>query len=257
MTNEELAVKIQAGHTEYYGELWENVKDLIAYLSNRAFAVNYDKCISFGVTVEDIIQSGFIALTEAVQAFEPRSGYKLSAYITYPLQNQVNILLCRRTSYQDGIAHSISINTPVSGEADDLTIGDTLHDSASENAFKAVEDEMFNRQLKEVLLREIKGLTELEQRIIIDRFYNGLKFADICAKENVTEWKAKGLCEKALRSLGNGQHRKKLQPFADELLGRGLRGVGFGSFERLQASSVELTVEWLEREAANSSNRKG
>lgn len=257
MTNEELAVKIQAGYTEYYGELWENVKDLIAYLSNRAFAVNYDKCISFGVTVEDIIQSGFIALTEAVQAFEPRSGYKLSTYITYPLQTQVNILLCRRTSYQDGIINSISVNMPVNGESDDLTIGDTLSDDTSENAFKIVENKIFNKQLREALLNEIKSLTEPEQRVLIDRFYNGLKFTDICTKENIPEHKVKSIYDRALRELRRGQHLKKLQPFVDELFGRALRGVGFGSFKRMQASSVELTAEWLECEADNNVNHKG
>lgn len=132
MNNEELAVKIQQGNFEYYPELWENIKDLIANIANKTFISNRDSCIFAGVTVDDIIQSGFIALTEAVKAFKPESGIKFVSYITYPMKNQVNTLLGRRSSYQDGLNYSISLDTPINNDTDDLTIGNTLPDVRAE-----------------------------------------------------------------------------------------------------------------------------
>ena len=243
--NEELAIKIQQGQIEYYTELWENIKDLIALMANKIFTLNSDKCISAGVTVEDIIQSGFIALTEAVKAFDIESGYKLSAYISYPLKNQINILLCRRSSYRDGLNNSTSLDTPVGNDTEDITIGDALPDVGAVTVLETIEDNIFNAQLREALIKEINLLSEPEQNIIFDRHFALLKFSDICQKENIPEWKAKNLYTNALHKLRSERHKKALRPFADEVFGRALKNTGLSAFKHQGASSVELTAEWL------------
>ena len=245
MSNEELALKIQQGLTEYYNELWENIKDLIALIANKTFVLNRDNCISVGVTVDDIIQSGFIALTEAVKAFKPESGIKFVSYITYPMKKQVDTLLGRRSSYRDGLNYSISLDMPINNNTDDLTIGDVLPDTEAKTAPQSIEDDIFNIQLKKALTKEISQLSEQEQRIIFDRHFDNLKFSDISQRENIPEWKAKNLYTSALHSLSRERHKKALRSFADEVFGRALKHTGFSSFKYQGASSVELTAEWL------------
>ncbi len=196
--------------------------------------------------MDDIIQSGFIALTEAVKAFDIESGYKLSSYISYPLKNQINILLGCRSSYRDGLNYSISLDAPLNNDTDDLTIGDTLPDTGAETTLQGIEDNIFNIQLRKALIKEIIQLSEQEQRIIFDRNFDNLKFSDISQRDNIPEWKAKSLYRNALHNLSRGRHKKALRAFADEVFGRALKHTGLSSFKYQGASSVELTAEWLD-----------
>lgn len=78
-----MAVKIQSGESDLIDELWgqnESLCRMKAYnASNRGDIYNHhrDRCIQCGVTEDDILQVGFMALYEAVQAYKPDAGYKL------------------------------------------------------------------------------------------------------------------------------------------------------------------------------------
>ena len=68
MTNEELATAIQEGREDLYPALWDQVKAFVAQQAwNRYCATGgYG-----GVEVEDLIQSGFLALVESVGYYNP------------------------------------------------------------------------------------------------------------------------------------------------------------------------------------------
>ena len=71
MTNEELAIKIQEGAAELMPTLWEQVSRWVCKLANKwtcAFAERG------GVEVDDLINSGYLALAEAVKTFQVAKG---------------------------------------------------------------------------------------------------------------------------------------------------------------------------------------
>ena len=74
MTNEEWAIEIQAGW-EDYTELWEQVNKFIRQQAHRYFTLHAGTCAHAGVELDDLTQCGFMALQDAVRAFDPEAGY--------------------------------------------------------------------------------------------------------------------------------------------------------------------------------------
>ena len=94
MTNEELAVQIQAGEREQLPELWEQVHRLLALMFRRLLSQspdNHTRAVSAGITLEDLEQEGYFALLEAVDAYDPTSGYKFTAYLKYPVMKRFSL----------------------------------------------------------------------------------------------------------------------------------------------------------------------
>ena len=73
MTNEELAVEVQAGRAGY-GGLWEQVRRFIGRQAFRWLTLYSGLCAGAGVELDDLMQCGFLALQDAVKAFDPARG---------------------------------------------------------------------------------------------------------------------------------------------------------------------------------------
>lgn len=90
MTNEELAIQIQLGHTEHYTELWYNVRRLmhkILYAKlSRIGLPNY-------IAAEDMEQELYFALCKAVQAYDDTKSYKFTSYLEYQVMNAIRCAL--------------------------------------------------------------------------------------------------------------------------------------------------------------------
>ena len=69
MTNEELAVMIQGGQADLVPTLWEQVERFVAKQAHRWFLNNRRR-----VEFDDLYQSGFLAMMEAVRTFDPEGG---------------------------------------------------------------------------------------------------------------------------------------------------------------------------------------
>lgn len=90
MTNEDLAIRIQLGHTEHYAELWHKVKRLM-------FKILYSKISRIELPNyldrEDIEQELYFALCKAVQAYDDTKPYKFTSYLEYQVMNAVRCAL--------------------------------------------------------------------------------------------------------------------------------------------------------------------
>ncbi|MEI3111115.1 MAG: sigma factor [Oscillospiraceae bacterium] len=69
MTNEELAVMIQGGRADLAPTLWKQVERFVAKQAHRWFLNNRRR-----VEFDDLDQSGFLAMMEAVRTFDPEGG---------------------------------------------------------------------------------------------------------------------------------------------------------------------------------------
>ena len=69
MTNEELVALIQAGDRDRMGELWQNVERFVWQQAYRRTQQGAE-----GDTVEDLYQSGYLALVDAANTYDPCKG---------------------------------------------------------------------------------------------------------------------------------------------------------------------------------------
>lgn len=250
MTNEEMALAIQKGEKSLIEPLWEQLRRLIGMYAGRCINRMQSRCAAAGVTEEDLIQTGFFALLDAVRAYDPASGYKLTSFLKYPLQNRFNALLGLRTvkAQNDPLNGCDSLDEPIGGEDGDFTRSDVMPDENAQQAFEdAIEGEWLRslRAVEEQLIDE--RLTEGEAAAVRGSFFEGLRLQPIADRLGVTRERVRQLQYHGLRRLRTGDAIKKLHPFMyDEYEALGLRGTGLSAF-RYGGSATERAVEAMER----------
>ncbi len=245
MTNEELAVEIQAGKAGY-GELWEQVHRFVMKQANRYFSLYGGLCAGAGVELDDLIQCGFLALRDAVQAFEPARGYTLLAYMKYPLLNRFQEACGNRTSRRDPLNSCDSLDRPV-GEEDGTSLGDFLPDIGASDAMENVEERVYSQELHNALSAALDTLEE-KQRDTLHRRYWNCDTLDAIAKDyGVPRERVRKMEAKALYVLRYGKCRKQLIQFVQEIRSEfAYHGTGLTTWKNTGASSVERTAEKLD-----------
>lgn len=251
MTNEEMALAIQQGDKSLIAPLWDQLYRLIGMHAGRCFNRMQGRCAGAGITEEDLIQTGFFAMLDAVRAYDPASGYKLTAFLKYPLQNRFNTLLGLRTvrAQKDPLNNCESLDEPLGGENADFTRSDVLPDENAQQAFEEAIESEWRRSLRTVEDEAInKHLTEGEAAAVRGAFFEGLKLQPIADRLGVTRARVRQLQYNGLRRLRIGEAVRKLRPFwEDEYGALGLRGTGLSAF-RYGGSSTERAVETLEQQ---------
>ncbi len=249
-----MALAIQQGDKSQITPLWEQTWRLIGMYAGRCFNRMQDRCASAGVTEEDLMQTGFFAMLDAVRTYDPASGYKLTTFLRYPLQNRFNALLGLRTvrAQKDPLNNCDSLDEPIGGEGDDFTRSDVLPDAGAGQAFEDVIAGEWRRSLRAVEEELIDShLTEKEAAMVRACYFEGLKLQPVADRLGVTRSCIRQFRESGLRKLRTGTPMRKLRLFLDDEYGAlGLRGTGLSAF-RYGGSSTERAVETLERRRAD------
>lgn len=247
MSNEELARRIQAGERELLPVLWEQVERFIGMKAGRLYSRLQGRCDACGCTVDDLMQAGFLALLEAVSAFDPGRGYQFLSWLSYPLRNQWNALLNLRTERQRGdpLNSAGSLDELVSEEGETAR-GELVPDPAASEAFDDAINREWLRQLREAEEEALQEIPEESAEVIRGRYFEGLNYEQISARMEVEQKQARNIHEKALRQLRAPRITKRLRPFcSDYIQSLALRGVGLQAFKH-NGSATERAVETLE-----------
>lgn len=83
MSNEELVALIQAGERGKLAELWEQVERFVAVKAYRRHLLSDGLG---GVEVEDLYQSGYLALVAAADSFNPAAGRSFISWLALALK---------------------------------------------------------------------------------------------------------------------------------------------------------------------------
>lgn len=245
MTNEEMAVEIKAGRMGY-GELWTGVQRFVRQQAFIFFNHCEGRCLHCGVELEDLMQCGFLALHDAVEAFNPTQGYKLLAWMKYPLKRRFNEACNLLTTRRDPLNDCTSLDNPLDDETDDTVI-DTVPDECAAEAFDGAENRLFNDQLHNALKISMHDLSERKAEVLRRRYWNRDKLEAIAADMGVSRETVRTDENNALRRIRRGKYIHMLRPFMDELRSvYAWRCTGFQSWKENRASSVERAAEKLE-----------
>lgn len=245
MTNEEMAVEIKAGRMGY-GELWAGVQRFVRQQAFIFFNRCEGRCLHCGVELEDLMQCGFLALHDAVEAFDPARGYTLLAWMKYPLKRRFNEACNLLTTRRDPLNDCTSLDNPLDDETDD-TIGDTVPDARAADEFTSAEERLFNDQLHNALEISMHDLSERQAEVLRRRYWQADTLDVIAADMRMSRETARADENNAMRRIRRGKYIHMLRPFMDELRSvYAWRGTGFQSWKHNMASSVERAAEKLE-----------
>ena len=244
-TNEQLALACQAGDKQAIAQLWEQTKALICSWCYHYYERGRDRCAACGVELADLQQEGFLALLDAVQAFQPEQEYKFTSYLNFPLKNRCNALLGKRGAPR--LLNGCGSLDETIGEDEDTSRLDMIADPSAGEEFESAEDREYNRQLHEALQEAMDTLQEQHRDILQWRYYDGLTLQEIADRRHCSTEYARQLNRKAISRLRQGQARRILRPFAAEL-GAAYNGTGFGAWNHY-GSIEERLIERAEARA--------
>lgn len=205
MSNEELALRIKNGETDFYLELWLQVRNFVVKQ-----AIQYSK--TSGYEVDDLIQSGFLAMVKAANNYDPAGGASFIHFLSFHLHNEfdaANGIGHKRN--RDPIEHAISLNTPLDDSQDAATLEDLQPDPR--DPYEEAERRIYLEQLQHELTRIIGSLPEDQQRIITYRYYEGLTMEKTGAKLNKSFSDVRALEYKALQEM---KRQRELRQFIDD-----------------------------------------
>ena len=176
MTNEELAVLIQNGERDRLLELWGQV-ERFAY----SRAIRWERALGdrAGVTVEDLIQSAFLALLDALERWEPERGVTFLTYFGICLKGAFSVACGVRTPKmgKDPLHSAVSLDMPADPSIQNgETLGDLQPDPAAEAEIEAVDERDRLERLHEALERALETLPPDRAEAVRDRLYRGKKF---------------------------------------------------------------------------------
>ena len=235
MTNEALAAAIKAGDTSLIGDLWEQVKAFVALMAKKRL-ISADTTV---VDVDDLIQSGFFALLDAVRTFDEAAGCAFTTWLSVHLQKHFSMAMNTRSEKQrnDPLHDADSLQRLIRDDDERTTLGDIQPDKNAQAAFEAVEHRMWTEKLHTALDDLLNDLPQDQREIITGRHYDEMSTEELSRKLDTTTAEIRSQENKGMRELRRSSW--KLRPFvADDL--NYFRHVSAAEFSRTQTSAVEV-----------------
>ena len=209
MDTNQIAAAVKSGQADVM-TLWEAVRRFThdrAYRWERALG---SRC---GVTVDDLTQTGFLALLDTLETWKPEAGAFLTWY-GLRLKSAFSEATGQRTSKRDPLQNCTSLDMPVAeSEGDALTLGDVLPDPAAEQAIEDIAGRDRRQRLQHALHRALQTLPETQRRAVVLRYFCGCTVEGTAARMGTTRAAASAAEQKALRLLRHPRISRELRRY--------------------------------------------
>lgn len=211
MTNEELAMLIKNGDDGLLPQLWEQVRKYVVLLANR-FYRKFDT--RRGVELDDLIQSGYLAVLDAIKYYSPTAGFKFTTYLSKTSQNAFRRTMGLRTTKRDGLDYADSLDTPIS-EGSDFTLLDEIGDltPGTANVESTVIESVWNQELHSALENAMAILSEKQCDLLKLHYYFGISLEQISEMRGCSRQLTDAQRYAALNRIYNSRYRKILAEF--------------------------------------------
>lgn len=174
MTNEELVALIQAGEWDRLPELWEQVERFVALQANRLLhAMGPDRAALAGVEFGDLYNSGYFALVDAAERYDPEAGAKFITFFAMRLKSYFSDTTGFRLARQrkDPLNSSKSLDARLKeGDEDSGAFGDFIPDPKAAQALQDVEDGIQRDYTRQAVRQALEQLPT-EERLAIKAYY--------------------------------------------------------------------------------------
>lgn len=250
MSNEDQVAVIQAGAADRMVELWEQTKGLIAFKARHIMTALELRGNPCGVEMEDLMQSGYLALVKAVETYEPTAG-AFSTWLVYHLKNTFAELTGYRTKrgQNEPLNNAFSLDKSVEDDSDGTPFGYFVPDPKAAATMQGIEDKLWREQLHEAMEAALLVLPEQSAEVLRLRHYQGLTLADVGEIRGTSPERIRQMENKALRQLRKPNIACHLRPFYNFDF---YCGTGLGAFQHTGMSIQEryLVIEEERQERA-------
>ena len=196
MTNEELAVRIQAGEKKYVPVLWEQIRRLIVMMAGKYARMEF---IPRFVDIEDFTQCGYFAMLKAIKWFQKDGDYRFTTYLNYAMKSTVRDMLGLQNGYGTRSPLAVSLNEPINHETD-MELIDLIPDETIK-----ISEDLERKEIARALREEIALLPSQQAYIVLQHWYHNQTYTTIAATLGVSGVEAKRLARHALHKLGRSR----------------------------------------------------
>ena len=228
----ELVKLIQDGHTELYLVLWYRVRGFVKTKAYSRLSRHHgfdDGGTVGGVDLDDLMQSGFLALLEAVKTYDENQGSFIGWLALY-LRKSFREAMGIRTTRRDPIDSAFSLDRE---NYDGSTIGDNIESSVRFE--ETVEDRVYREQFRAAVEKALTEIPEREAAVFRQVFLEDKTLKESGAAIGVSPERARILRNDALRDI---KRAKALRTFLSDSMNYYLR-IGPSSFNRTHSSATE------------------
>ena len=199
-------MRVQCGETELIPVIWERIEKLVNWYAKRFYnLLSAPQC-----DLEDLTQSGYIALVKAVNHYNPNADAKFSSYLLFWLRQAFDDTAGLRRP-RDAMMHlGKSLDDPLSDESETV-VADLIEDPTATAAFDEAERRIFNEQLHEALEGVLQMLDADEASVMRRRYYDGLRPEEIGVRQEILN-----LEHRAMRKCRSPAAMKSLRQFLDD-----------------------------------------
>lgn len=173
MTNEELVALIQAGERDRLPELWDRVERFVASRANRLLIAMGDRAAVHGLEYGDLYNSGYFALVDAAERYDPEAGAKFITFFAMRLKSYFSDTTGFRLARQrkDPLNSSKSLDARLKeGDEDRGAFGDFIPDPKAAQALQDVEDGIQRDYTRQAVRQALEQLPT-EERLAIKAYY--------------------------------------------------------------------------------------
>lgn len=242
MSTEEIVARIQDGE-DLWNELWGQVEKFVKWRVNHVLiALDGASGIEFG----DLYNTGYLALVDAVQTYTQQNSSFVTWFMFY-----LKTAFAEATGYRtkrsrnDPLRNAISLSSPVGDEPDDGTLSDIVPDPCGHTALESVENDLWNKQLHEVLECALQEIPAEQRDILLRKYYDGQTRTAIAHELGITMWEARKRENNGLKSLRHPLTVRKIQPFYQFDF---YSGAGLGKFKNSDLSVQERYLIMQEKQ---------
>lgn len=212
-TNEELALLIQQGETEWVEKLWQQVRRFIGIKAAHVLPALKGSVVD----KDDLKQAGFFAVLNAVNYYDPSTGISFLTYLSNTLKTAFAEASGYRTSRQqyDPLHRATSLDAPrENGDGENSgTLGDMVADPV--DRLQDVEDRLYQEQLHASLKEALGTLEDNQAEVLRLRFYDDLTRAGTSEALGLPLNRVLTLEQRGLARLRCGKTRAHLEQFID------------------------------------------
>ena len=237
-----LAVRARDGSEETLLDLWNAVKGFV-----KKKAVYYAKNHTAGMTTaEDLVQAGFFAVYDTVQAFDETREKSFLTLLKYFLQKRFAEEAGVRTSRRDGLQYADSTAEALYSNEDSITLEDTLEDAGAAAELESVEYRDLVLYARRVILAALDGLPDGYRILLAEHYFHNVPLvaaallAGYRSRASASEAHRRALRHLRTYSKYKGELRACLDAFEEVTPYLSAAGnTGAGSYIRTGISSTE------------------
>jgi RNA polymerase sigma factor (sigma-70 family) len=243
MTNEELCRMAASGDNNARDELWKNTEGVFRTIANRLYCRYRKRAAVCGQEYSDCCSVCWFAFLNAVRDYskKPEQEYKFTTFAGLHVKQQIYYLLGMQKTKREPLDYALSIDAPIFTDGGNVSIADTVADTAAELPYTVVDDTDLSRQI----LERVARLPPSEHEIIYRHYWKSKSFSQIAADIGEEPPKVYTLYRKALHQLRRDARIQQIHAEFYNVYNFHKR-TGYTAFRESGASSVEAAILKLE-----------